>query len=687
VTTAAVISERFWTRRFGRSPAAIGKVLTIHDRAFTIVGVTPVSFQSLQFGRVADLTIPQVNMIGGLVGEKTLHDPTSYWLNLIARRKPGVTVDQANAEVQVSWRAFMASVAAEAPEKERAEILGARAAVLPAADGINSLRYDHRRSLLILMGIVTLVLLLVCVNLSGLQLARAAARRREVSIRLAIGAGRGRLVRQFLTESLLLAAMGGSLGLVVARWFSARLLTMVANGGTLALDVAPDGRVLAFTAAMSLVACFVSGLAPALQAVRVNVNPALKEVRTNAHGSRGLGQWLVVVQLAISMILIVGATLFVGTLRRLYAVDRGFDSHGVLIVDLRSSRPFPEERGRAVKRALIERLRSLPGIASASATQILPVGGSLWTKEIQVEGRVSGSGRTDGAAGTDGSDTSAFNVVGPAYFSTLGTPVVAGREFDDRDRAQSPKVAIVNESFARFFFGVGSGPHPALGRHVTVAGVPYEIVGVVRDAKYRNLRDPLTRTMYISWMQRTGDGPSDYVFLARAATGDPLRFGPVLDRLVREVDPALHVRATFSYASLVDRSLVTERIMATLGGAFGLLALIVAALGVFGVLAFQVARRTSELGVRMALGATPWAMTRLVLRQVVWITLPGIAIGAGCALLLTGLARNILFDMTPTEPRIFLVAALVLATAAIVAGWLPARRAAKVDPLIALRNE
>jgi predicted permease len=699
-TTAAVISERFWKRRFGRSPAAIGKALTIHDRAFVIVGVTPASFQSVQPGRVADITIPQVHLIGELVGEKTLHDPTSYWLSLVGRLKPGVTVDQANAEVQVLWRAFLQPVAAAEPEKDRAEILSARAAVLPAADGINSLRYDHRRSLVILMGIVTLVLLLVCVNLSGLQLARAAARQREVSIRLAIGAGRGRLVRQFLTESLLLAAMGGSLGLVVAAWFSARLLRMVANGGTLLLDVAPDGRVLAFTAAMSLVACLVSGLVPSLQAVRVNVNPALKEVRAGApaHGYRriGLGQAFVVAQLAISMVLIVGATLFVGTLRRLYAVDRGFDSHGVLVVDLRdlrSSRPYSDERSRAVKRALIERLRSTPGIAAASATQILPLGGSLWTKDIRVEGRVSGPGRPDGVARTDGSDTSAFNVVGPAYFSTLGTRVVAGREFDDRDRAQSPKVTIVNESFARFFFGAGPGPaagmagSPALGRRVTVADVPYEIVGVVRDAKYRSLRDLSTRTMYVSWMQRTGDGPSDYVFLARVATGDPLRFGPTLDRLVREVDPALHVRATYSYASLVDRSLVTERIMATLGGAFGLLALIVAALGVFGVLAFQVARRTSELGVRTALGATPWSLTRLVLSQVAWMTLPGIVIGAGVALLMTGLARHILFELTPTEPRVFLVAALVLAAAAALAGWIPARRAAHVDPLIALREE
>jgi putative ABC transport system permease protein len=671
---AAVIGERYWDRRFGNSPAAIGRIVTIRGRAFTIVGVTPASFESVRPGRVTDVTVPQGALIAELAGEKTRRDPTMYWLSLIARLKPGISQDQANAEFQVLWRAFMRSVAAEEPEKERAEILSARAAVLPAPDGVNSLRYDHRRSLLILMGIVTLVLFLACVNLSGMLLARAAARQHEVSIRLAIGAGRGRLVRQFLTESLVIAAMGGAVGVAVAAWFSARLATMVANGDAISLAVVPDARVLAFTAGMSLAACLVSGLVPALQAVRVNVNPALKEARTDGSGSRRLARALVVAQLAISMVLVVGATLFIGTLVRLYSVDRGFDSRRILVVKLRSGQPYTGERGQTVKRALIERLRAVTGIASASATAVLPVSGSLWTKNIQVEGHVFRS---------DEADFAAFNVIGPAYFATLGTPVAAGREFDDRDRERSPKVAVVNEAFARSFFGAG----PALGRRVTIAGAAREIVGVVRDAKYRNLRDPAMRTVYVPWMQREGDEPADYAFVARVAAGDPARFAPIVERSVREVDPALHVRASYSYAALIDRSLVTERILATLGGAFGLLALIVAGLGVFGVLAYQVARRTNELGLRTALGATPWAMTRLVMRQVAWITLPGIAIGAGAALTVTGLARNILFDLTPTEPRIFLAAALVLAAAAALAGWLPARRAARVDPLIALRHE
>jgi predicted permease len=274
-------------------------------------------------------------------------------------------------------------------------------------------------------------------------------------------------------------------------------------------------------------------------------------------------------------------------------------------------------------------------------------------------------------------------VIAPDYFATLGTPLLSGREFDERDTDTSPKVAIVNESFARYFVGEGS----ALGRRVTSVNVAYEIVGVVRDAKYQSLRDAVLKTMYIPWMQQEAQQPSRYSYLARVAAGDPMRLGPSLDRLIREADPALRVRTARTYATIVDQSLATERIMATLGGLFGVLALVVAALGMFGVLAFQVARRTNELGVRMALGASRRTMMGLVLREVVVMVVAGVSIGAGGALVVTGLARKILFGLTPTDPGVFVVAASVLALAAGLAGWLPARRASRVDPLVALRHE
>jgi predicted permease len=316
----------------------------------------------------------------------------------------------------------------------------------------------------------------------------------------------------------------------------------------------------------------------------------------------------------------------------------------------------------------------VPGVRSASAVQVLPVGGNLWDRRVHVEGY---------RFRQDESEQVGFNAIAPEYFATLGTPLLSGREFTHRDTETAPKVAIVNESFARYFFGEA----PALGRRVTSVNVTYEIVGVVRDAKYQNLRDPVLKTMYIPWMQREDTQPSSYSYLARVVAGDSMLLAPGLDRVLREADPALRLRAARSYATIIDQSIVTERIMATLGGFFGLLALIVAALGMFGVLAFQVARRTNELGVRMALGASRRTIMAIVLREVMMMVGAGVSIGAGCALVVTDLARQILFGLTPTDPGSFVLAALVLTGAAVLAGWLPALRASRVDPAVALRHE
>jgi predicted permease len=665
---AAVITDRYWLRRFGRNVSAIGSTVAIRDRVFTIVGVTSPRFESARRGNAPDLIVP----LAPLLSENQRREMGFNWLSLLARLKPGATVEQANAEVQVVWRALLQSQADQVPEKARADLLRQRAEAFASADGFNPLRYETRLPLLILMGTSGLILLLACVNLSGLLLARGAARQREVAVRLALGAGRGRLIRHLLAENLVIASLGGAIGLAIAYGFSARLVTLFANGRELELSVAPDWRVLAFTAGVSLSACVLAGLAPAVRALRSNPNPALKDVRVQGH--RRLGTIFVVAQLALSMILVVGATLFIATLVKLYAVERGFDSEGVLVVNVRSTRPYPPERIRGVQGALVARLESLAGVRSVSAAQVLPIGGGLWTRDIQVDGY---------AFRADESNQVGFNVIAPGYFTTLETPLLAGREFDHRDGETAPRVAIVNESFARYFFG----DRPALGRRVTSVDVTYEIVGVVRDAKYQSLRDPILKTMYIPWMQRDGDQPTRYSYLVRVAAGDPLRLAPGLERLVRDADPALRVRTAITYRMLVDRSIVTERIMATLGGLFGALALVVAGLGLFGVLAFQVARRTNELGVRMALGASRSAIARLILRDVLGILVVGISIGAGLALLVTGLARSILFELTPTDPLAFVLAAVVLGSAGALAGWLPARRASRVDPLVALRHD
>jgi len=626
------------------------------------------SFASARVGLVPDVTLP----VALVMPDQQRRSSDFNWLKMMGRLRPGATIAQADAETQVLFKAFVQTQAATAPAKVRDLVLRQRVVAKPAPDGINPLRDNVGQPLLILMGIVALILALTCVNVSGLLLARAAAREREISIRLAIGAGRGRLARQFLTETLLLAMLGGSVGLAIAGWFTARLFTLFVNGRDLQLSVSPDWRVLAFTAVVSVACCFACGLAPVLQAWRTALNPSLKEVRARHHGR--LGRSLVVAQFGISMVLIVAATLFVGTLVKLYAVDRGFETSGLLVVNIRSGSQFPDARAIVVQSALLDRLKSLPGVRTASATQMVPVSGSLWDRTVEVEGYTFRA---------DESETVGFNTISPVYFETLGTPFVAGRDFNDRDTAASPNVAIVNESFARYFFH-GQSP---IGRHVTSVRVTYEIVGVVRDAKYQDLRTDVIRTMYIPWTQHAGDQPTRYAYLVGVNGGDPLRLLPRLDRAVRDADAGLRVRTAIPYATVIDRSIATERIMATLSGAFGLLGIVIAALGMFGLLAFHVARRTNELGVRMALGASRASLMALVLGDVALMALAGVVIGAGAALSVTGLVRSILFGFTPNDPVAFLLAGSVLTIAALFAGWLPARRAAHVDPLIALRHE
>jgi predicted permease len=664
---AAVIGHRYWQRRFGLNPAAIGKTFTLQNNVFTIVGVTPARYQGTRPGRDPDITLP----LSMLLSDQQRHEASFNMLSMMGRLAPGVTMAQANAELQVHWRSLIQAQAAKASEKNRPGILRQRTAVLSGSDGFNPLRNRYSEPLLVLMGMVALVLLLACANLSGLLLARAAFRQREISIRLAIGAGRGRLMRQFLAESFVLAVLGGSVGLVLAYWFSSGLVGMLANGETLLLSTAPDWRVLAFTGAVSLLACLLAGLTPGWHALRANLNPALKEVRA---GSRRLGRALVVAQLSISMVLLVGATLFVGTLVKLYSVDRGLRTDGVLMFSVRSRERYPQARSWAVQAAVLDRLATLPGVASTSAAQVVPIAGALWDRTVQVEGYSFRS---------DESEAVGFNAIAPKYFATVDTPLLSGREFEERDTNAARKVAIVNESFARYFFGAQS----PLGRKVTSVRVPYEIVGVVKDAKYQDLRSDVMKTMYINWMQREGEQPSSYTFLARVEAGNPMRLAPALEKLVREADPGLRLGTPQTYTAIIDRGIVTERIMATLGGFFGLLALIVACLGVFGVMAFQVSRRINEIGLRMALGASRSGIVGLVLREVAVMLTAGALIGAAAALTLTGLAGKMLFGITPKQPAVFALPAALLAAAALAAGWLPARRASRVDPMVALRHE
>jgi predicted permease len=668
-TAVAVITDAYWRRRFGGDAGAVGMTVTIRGRPFTIVGITRPGFTGAQAGRTTDLIVPLQTMLNA-------EQRTSLGMNslaVLARLRPDTTLEHASAQVSAMYAAFMRARADEAnlTTPEREEVLRQRATAFAAAGGFTPLRGEVGKPLLILMGIAGFILLLACVNLSGLFLARAEARQREVSIRLAIGAGRARVLRQFLTETLMLALPGGLVGLALAAWLGPALFGLLTGSRDIALTIAPDTRVIVFAAAVSLATCLVCGFLPALQASRTAISPAIKEVRATRRGR--LGPALVVIQVAVSMVLVVAASLFVGTLANLYAVDRGFDSSGVLVLQVRTAAPYPADRVVAVHTALLERLRALPDAESVSAASILPVSGALWDRSVQVEGYLP---RAD-------EPNVGFNVVAPGYFETLRIPLLAGREFEDRDGQLAPKVAVVNESFVRYFFKDQS----AIGRRVTSVGATYEIVGVARDTTYQDLRSDKPRTLYVSSFQHEDTQPTSYSYVLRLANGNPLRLVPGLDRFVREADSALRVRTTMTYDALVDRSISAERMVAFLAGLFGVLALLVAGLGIFGVLAFRVARRTNELGLRLVLGATRASVMGIVLRDVAIMLATGLVIGGATALTMTGLARGILFGLTPTDSMTFAIAGALLTVAACTAAWMPARRAARVDPLTALRQE
>ncbi len=676
-TPVAVISYDYWRRRFGLDPAAIGTQLTYATTTLTIVGVEPQGFEGTERRRTHSFAAP-LSMLDAL------NDGSGKWrsdwslnsLGMMARLKPGVSLERVDAEVTALFEPWLHDRAATIPVPfQRQQVLKQRVVALAGAAGMNGLRQQFIKPLTILMGIVALVLLLACANLSGLMLARATARQREISVRRALGAGNGRLLRQFLAESLLLALCGAAAGFCAAQWFRRVLITMMANGDTLSLKAAPDWRIFAFTGAVSLVVCALGGLAPGLGAARTSVNPALKQVR--AAGHRHLGRLLVVAQLAISMMLLVGASLFIRSLVKLYSVDTGMSTGGVFLVDVTSKHPFPATRSREIQSAILARLRRIPGVVAASAANMVPLGGGEWSREVLVEGHAFRPGEDN---------TALMNAIAPSYFRVTGTPIRLGRDFEERDESSANDVAIVNESFVRELL---PGRQP-LGKHITCNKVTYEIIGVVRDTKYQNLRKGVSRELYVEWVQQQSAEPGrwqpmGYTYMARVSGGDPMRLAPLMERSMPEIEPTMRSVHPQTFEDQVNQSTLNERMMATLGGFFGVLALIVACLGIFGILAFQVSRRASEIGVRMALGATRGDVVALVVREAALLLVPGCLVGALAAAGLSRFAASFLFEVTPTDPAAFAIGALALALSTLAAGYLPACRAARIDPMAALR--
>jgi predicted permease len=679
---AVVISDRLFRGRFGGDPRVVGQTVHVNSHPMTVVGVAPPGFDGVEVGTAVDVFVPLARQPEVMpIGAGVLGNWRSRWLNVMARLAPGATRASAESAVNVVYAQLLqedASHVAKQSERARSEFLQKRVTLLPGARGTSGLRDETRTPLLVLMGMVGLVLLIACANVANLLLARGSARQKELAVRLALGASRARLVRQLVAESLVLSAAGGLLGLAVSVWTGRAMIAALPFGeAARTLSAEPDWRVAVFALALSTLTGLAFGLLPALSATRLAVASTLKdEGGAVAGGSRHFQfrRALVVAQMALSLLLLVGAGLFSRSLANLRTHDPGFRADRLVTfgVDPSLSGYAPERRLEVLDR-LRAALLAEPGVRSATLADTPLMTNSDNASSIVVEGYQA---REDEDLGPN------FNRVGPEFFTTMGLPLVRGRDLTDADRKGAPKVAVVNETFARYFFGTGDPLGRRFGRTRDKA-VDVEIVGVVKDSQSLSPRETPPRFMYFAAAQQ--DALGAVAFYVRTA-GDPAALSARVPELVRGVDPALPVTELRTMEAQIQESLAVDRLAAALSAAFGVLATLLAGLGLYGVLAHAVALRTREIGIRMALGALRGDVVRMVLRDVAALSGAGVACGLPAGYLLGRLIESQLFGISARDPLAFGVATAALVSAALLAGYLPARRATRVDPLVALRT-
>ncbi|HEU0178019.1 MAG TPA: ABC transporter permease [Blastocatellia bacterium] len=669
-----ILSHSFWQRRFAGNPNVVGETVRLNGYPFTIVGVAPHGFFGVEVGAAPDLWAPMMMQpqVSGLADRLQMRN--NFWVNLMARLKSGVSAQQSQAGVDALYRQINRDAPGLSP-KLRDFLLGQHIQLRPAGQGLSGLRNQFKQPLLVLMGAVGLVLLIACANIANLLLARATARQKEIAVRLALGAGRARLVAQLLTESFLLSFLGGLFGLLFAFWGVDFLLSFLSQA-RFTLELQPDLRVLGFNLGVAVLTGILFGLAPALQATRPNLIEALKNeipALTGARGGFELRKLLVVAQVALSLLLLIGAGLFIRTLQNLNGIDLGFRADKVLLLSMNPGlNGYSPERIKSFYAQLLEWVNRLPGVQAASFAD-MPLMGGAWVDGIEVEGYKA-------AAGQDMSVSA--KKVGPKFFETMGIPLLKGRDFNVHDEAGAPKVAVINETLARDFFG---NDNP-LGRRIGVGEKPErEIIGVIKDTKYRDLKKQAPRTVYVPLAQPTAT--SAELTLHVRTVGEPTNLVDAIRREVESLDKNLPVYNVRTFTDLVAQSIYQERLIATLSSFFGLLALLLASLGLYGVMAYSVARRTREIGIRLALGAQTSDVLKLVLRQGMGLALVGIGLGVVAALALTRVLGNLLYGVSPTDLLTFVSIPLTLTGVALLACYIPARRATKVDPLTALRHE
>jgi predicted permease len=681
------ISYGLWERRFARSADAIGKTITLNGHPFVVIGVTAPDFFGVNPGRVPVVLIPlrdvrfvDLNRYGD--AEARYADKNSYWVELMGRLKPGVSLQQAETALRVQFQQWVTATAKT--DKERATL--PTLWLQEGGSGVDSLRRQYSKPLYILMTMVALILTIACANIANLLLARAVSRRREMAVRLSLGAARARVIQQLLTESVLISLCGAVLGVAVAAAGIRFLTWLLANGrDNFTLYAALDLRVLTFTLVVALATGILFGLAPAIQATKVDVIPALKETRAGGLPGRwrrfGLSQTLVAAQIAISLLLVAGAGLFVRSLGNLHAVNIGFNRENLLLFGLNPTQAgYKDAALKNFYASMQRRFRTMPGVRNVTMSQMPLVTQRMWTNTLTIPGY----SQTDGKP-----PFTAVAQVGPEFFSTMEIPILLGRPIDERDRDGGPVTAVVSETFAnKYFPGV-----PPIGRHFGwgngKTGPPEDvvIVGLAKTAHYSSLKGEIPPVVYTSYQQTSKNRTLGEMYFEVRAAGDPMALANTVRQIVHDAAPQVPVAEMGTHAKKIDETIVQERMFANLCSCFAGLALVMACVGLYGTMAYAVTRRTSEIGIRMALGAARRGIVWMVLRDVLALGIVGLTIGLGAVWETTTFVKSFLFGLTPNDPLTVLGAVAVLIVCALLAGYAPAWRASKIDPMTALRYE
>jgi predicted permease len=675
----AVLSYSYWQSRFAGDPAILNRIVTVNSQPLTVVGVARAGFRSIGAGESPALFLPIPLADRVIPGWEGTDDPHSYWLNIFGRLRPGISRGNAEASLDVVWKRILAAdVDRLVNPAARQRYLGKRLLLLPAATGISSIRDTFEAPLYLLMGMVGLVLLIACANVANLLLARAAAREKEMAIRVSLGAGRGRLIRHVLAESLILSTAGGALGLFVASWGGSVMLRLVPAGMPVdGISADPDGRVLAFTLGVSLLTGLLFGVAPALRATRPSLAPALRQQSASGQsaGHARFRQALVAGQIALSALLLASAGLLMHSLQNLRTLDPGFRAGGLTAFSINPRLVgYTPERAVRLEAELRQQFAALPGASGVAMAKWPLLTGAMDVSGFRLEGY---QGPQDDRAAIGN------NHVAPGFFGLMGIPLLTGREFRESDAAGAPPVAVINESCARKFFA-GRSP---VGLHLTarrLGAAPVEIVGIVKDAKYDDLREEPKPFVYIPALQDREAGPATF-YVRSSVSLDAL--APAMRETLRHLDSNVPMGRVEPVREQILDSVFADRMIASLSSAFALLATLLAAVGLYGVIAWAVSRRRREIGIRMALGAQPSNVLRMVLSEVLWLGGIGIALAVPLWIGAGRLLRSLLFGVTDRDPLTLALAVLLLAAVAAAAGFIPAWRASRIDPNLAIRYE